>query len=66
MTFAMLRKIYGDIVSIRVASKEVVIINGYENICKALMTEGKKFNGRPDITWTEITKKHGEKPHYLF
>lgn len=64
MTFDILRKGYGDIYCVNVAGKEVVVVNGYENIRKVLVSEGKKFNGRPDITWTSITQKLGQSVLY--
>ena len=59
VTFEMLRKTYGDIFSLRVANTEVVVINGYDNIKRALIAQAKQFNDRPDITWTHITQGHG-------
>ena len=58
-TFADLRAQYGDIFTINIAGTEVVVINGYEAIHEALVKQAKDFSGRPDITWTSITQKHG-------
>ena len=60
VTFDKMQKKYGDIFSLRLGRTEIVVINGYENIKKALVAQAKNFNGRPDITWTGITQGHGE------
>lgn len=58
--FADLRRHYGDINCIKVGFKDVVVIHGYRNVQRALVSEGKKFSNRPDITWTQLTQRHGE------
>ena len=60
VTFERMQKKYGDVFSLQLGSAEIVVINGYENIKKALISQAKQFSGRPDITWTSITQGHGE------
>jgi len=60
VTFAQLQKKYGEIFALKVAGVEVVVVNGYENIREVLVHQSKKFSGRPNITWTSLTQKHGE------
>ncbi|XP_067941888.1 cytochrome P450 2C20-like isoform X2 [Watersipora subatra] len=59
VTFEKLRQQYGDVFCIRVGSKNIVVINGYEAITEALVTNSRKFSGRPAITWTGVTEGHG-------
>lgn len=54
------RKDYGDIFSVAIGTKWVIVINGYENLREAFVKRGDSFSERPDIfVVREITKRHG-------
>jgi hypothetical protein len=54
------RKEYGDIFSVAIGTKWVIVINGYENLREAFVKRGDVFSERPDIfVVREITERHG-------
>lgn len=55
-----LAKIYGNIYSIFIGNRPMVILNGYETVRDALVNHAEEFSDRPTIpTITIITKKKG-------
>lgn len=55
------RKEYGDIFSVAIGTKWVIVINGYENLREAFVKRGDVFSERPDIfVVREITERHGK------
>ncbi|PVD37572.1 hypothetical protein C0Q70_00168 [Pomacea canaliculata] len=49
-TFASLRKMYGDVFSIKLGSFSAIIVNGKDPIKEALVTKGDDFSARPPFT----------------
>ncbi|XP_035666328.1 cytochrome P450 2U1-like [Branchiostoma floridae] len=46
---------YGDVYSIRIGLKKVVVINGYETIREALVRKAAQFSSRPHLFLTDCT-----------
>lgn len=58
---SQLRKIYGNVYSIFLGSKPVVVINGMKTIKEALVTKGIDFAGRPqDLFVNDTTQRKGK------
>ena len=55
----MARK-YGDVFTIYMGMRRVVVLNGYEAIKEAFVRKGHAFSGRPDVYFiTGITEGYG-------
>nr|KAG5688577.1 hypothetical protein BaRGS_002792 [Batillaria attramentaria] len=59
VTFNLLRRTYGDVISISMGSFPAVVVNGQEAINEALVTRGDAFSDRPDFTTVRFGERHG-------
>ncbi len=58
LTLLKWAKVYGPVYKIRVASNEVLVVSGFEEIRSVLM--GREFSGRPiTYLWSQVGKRSG-------
>ena len=58
------RKKYGDVFSLYLGNRLVIVLNGYTAIREALVTQSHIFSGRPEnvLVFDTVNKRRGELP----
>ncbi|XP_077990972.1 cytochrome P450 2C20-like [Glandiceps talaboti] len=57
ITFTEMAKAYGDVFSLKLGNRLVVVLNGYDAIREAFVGQGHKFSGRPDLAAQDVLTK---------
>ncbi|XP_039271391.2 cytochrome P450 2J6-like isoform X1 [Styela clava] len=59
ITYMNMKNKYGSIFSVRIGSKDWIVLNDYKSIYEAYVTQGHAFSGRPNVVILDVLSGHG-------